>query len=292
MLEFFRALAVEENAFLRTALAGGLLASVAAGVMGSFVVSRRITYLAGGIAHSVLGGLGAAVYLRWALGWEWVDPIYGAVAAALLSALVIGIVSLRAREREDTLISAIWAVGMAAGVLFIYATPGYAVDPMSYLFGNILMISAREVWLVAALDIVILVVVGAYYRRLVAVAFDEEFARLRGVRVPVFYLVLLCLTALTVVALVAVVGIVLAIALLSLPAAAAGRFSRTIFGMMLLAVALSAVATVGGLAASWGPDLPAGAMIVLVAGGLYLVAALAAVMRRRRAQRRAAGKDV
>ena len=102
---------------LQRAVLTGLLASVACGVVGSYVVVRRITYLAGGIAHCVLGGLGAAVYLRKVHGWEWMDPLYGAVASALLAAVIMGVVSLRFRQREDTVISALWAIGMAAGVL-------------------------------------------------------------------------------------------------------------------------------------------------------------------------------
>ena len=140
MSEFLEAL--RTTPLIQRALLTGLLASIACGVVGTYVVVRRITYVAGGIAHCILGGLGAAVYLRKVHAWAWLDPLYGAVAAALLAAVVIGIVTLRLKQREDTIISALWAIGMAAGVLFIWATPGYKEHLMSYLFGNIAIVSA------------------------------------------------------------------------------------------------------------------------------------------------------
>jgi zinc transport system permease protein len=281
MVEFFRALSASENAFLRLALLAGLLVAVASGIVGSYVVSRRITYIAGGVAHCVLGGIGLAVYLSVVLRWPWLHPLYGATAAALGAAAVIGLVSLRARQREDTVISALWAVGMAAGILFIYATPGYAVDPMVYLFGNILMVSPADLRLIAGLDVLVVLTVLAFHKRLVAVCFDEEFARLRGVNADAYYLLLLCLTALTVVLLVTVVGIVLAIAMLALPAAVAGHFSKSLWQMMVLAVIIGAVESALGLALSYSPNLPAGATIVVIAGVAYLLTAVGARLRSR-----------
>ncbi len=274
MIEFLRAVRVPENEFLRLALLAGLLASVASGVVGSYVVTRRITYIAGGVAHCILGGIGLAAFISVVAGWGWLRPLHGATVAALAAAVVIGVVSLRARQREDTVISALWAVGMAAGILFISATPGYAVDPMTYLFGNILMVSRTDLWLIGALDVLVLGVSFAFYKRLLAVCFDEEFARLRGVNADAYYLLLLCLTALTVVALVTVVGIVLAIALLALPAAVAGHFSKALWHMMVLGVLISAVVSVLGLGLSYGANLPAGAAIVVLAGVAYLATAV------------------
>jgi zinc transport system permease protein len=260
-----------QHAFLQNALLTGILASVACGVMGSYVVTRRITYIAGGIAHSVLAGMGGARYCQTVYGWDGFHPLYGAVIAALLSAVIIGVVSLRAKEREDTVISAVWAVGMAVGILFIYRTPGYNQDLMSYLFGNILMVTPEELWLIAGLDAVVVILGLLLYNRFLAVCFDEEFARLRGIRVEFYYLLLLCLTALTVVLLVSVVGIVLVIALLCLPVAVAGVFARRLWQMMALSVLFAAFFTTGGLALSYGPDLPAGATTIVLAGVFYLV---------------------
>ena len=270
---FFDALGRFE--FLRFALLAGVLASIACGVIGTYVVTRRITYIAGGIAHSTLGGMGVARYLQVVHGLRWLHPLHGAIAAALIAAGIIGLVSLHKREREDTVIGAVWAIGMALGVLFISRTPGYNEDLMSYLFGNILMVTRGSLWLIVGLDVLVVTMGLLFYNHFVAVSFDEEFARLRGVRVEFYYLLLLGLTALTVVLLVTVVGIVLVIALLTLPAAVAGYFARTLRGMMILSVLLSIGFTTGGLAISFEPDLPGGATIIVLAGGVYLLVTIA-----------------
>jgi zinc transport system permease protein len=268
---------------LLCALGVGLLISIACGVVGTYVVTKRITYLAGGIAHCVLGGMGAAVYCRKALGWSLIDPIWGiqwltalsgAVAAALLAAGIIGVVSLRFKQREDTVISALWASGMAIGVLFISATPGYQQDLMGYLFGDILMVSPAKLAPIAILDAIVIVVSLLLYKQFVAICFDEEFARTRGVNVEFHYFTLLGLTAITVVLLVSVVGIVMVIALLTIPVAIAGQFARRMWQVMVLAVLVSMSLTTVGLAISYGPNLPSGATIIVLAAGLYLATAL------------------
>jgi len=268
--------AVGEHAFLRNALAAALLSSIACGVVGSYVAARRLTYIAGGIAHCVLGGMGAARFLEVTRGWEWLNPLHGAVAAALVAALIIGVVGLRWRESEDTVISALWAIGMAVGILFIWRTPGYSENLMSYLFGNILMVTPGDLWLIGVLDVVVVIVGLAFYKQLVAICFDEEFARLRGVRVELHYLLLLCLTALTVVLLVTVVGLVMVIALLSLPVAVVSRFSRTLWHVMVLSAALCAVFTTVGLAIAYQVDVPAGATTIVLAGGTYFAVVIGA----------------
>ncbi len=272
MTEFFAA--VLRHEFMRNALIMGVLASVACGVVGTYVVARRITYVAGGISHSVLGGIGLAHYLIAVHGMAFLHPLYGAVAAAIASALVIGWVSLKAKEREDTVIGAIWAVGMSAGVIFIVKTPGYSQDLMSYLFGNILMVTPADISLVAGLDALIVVTGTLLYRQLQAVCFDEEFARVRGLNVERYYLLLLCLTALTVVLLVTVVGIVMVIALMTLPAAIAGYFTHNLRQSMIVSSAVSMLLTAIGLAISFSPDLPPGATIVLLAGAVYIAVSL------------------
>lgn len=278
MNEFFSGLL--QYGFLQYALAMGLLASVACGVVGTFVVARKITYIAAGIAHSVLGGMGAAKYFATVYGIEWLHPLYGAAAAALLAAGIIGLVSLRAREREDTTIGAIWAIGMAVGVIFIARTPGYTEDLMSYLFGNILMVSSGDIWIIGLLDLAVVAVAFLFYHQLSAVCFDEEFSRVRGLNVDFYYILLLCLVALTVVILVTVVGLILVIALLTLPVAIAGRFTRTMATTMVVATIISGLLTTAGLAISYQPDYPAGATIVLLAGLAYVVV-LVATRRRR-----------
>lgn len=270
--------AVRDHSFLRYALLAGLLVSIPCGVVGSFVVIRRISYIAGGIAHTVLAGLGVVHYLEVVHGFTAISPMGGAVIAALLAALVIGWVSLHLKQREDTVIGAVWAVGMAVGIVFISLTPGYTTDLMSYLFGNILMVASRDLGLIAVLDLVVLAVVVLFHKQLLAVCFDSEFAALRGVHVNRFYFLLLGLTALTVVLLISVVGIILVIALLTLPAAMANQFARRLWQMMAIATLLCVVLTTSGLALSYGPDLPAGAVTILLTGSAFFVTSL---LRRR-----------
>jgi zinc transport system permease protein len=266
-MEFLKAAATYP--FLQHALIAGVLAGVACGVVGSYVVVRRISYIAGAIAHCVLAGLGIARYLHVVHGWS-VRPGQGAGVAAVVSALIIGFVSLRSREREDTVIGAVWAIGMAIGILFIAVTPGYQEDLMSYLFGNILLIGRSDLQAMAVLDAVVVALGLGLYPQFEAVCFDEEFARLRGLKVELYVHLLLVLIALTVVLLVSVVGIVLVIALLTLPAAIAGHFTSTLRGMMAGAAALSVAFTTAGLAVSYAPDLPAGATTIVLAGLSYL----------------------
>jgi zinc transport system permease protein len=279
MSDFIRDLLDPQFPFLRYALLMGLLSSVSLGVVGSYVVTRRISYIAAAISHCMLGGIGAALYLDKVIGWTWCDPMYGATAAAILSALIIGLVSLYAKEREDTVISAVWAMGMAIGVLFINIIPGN-VDPMSYLFGGILFVSKSDLWLVAGMGLLVAAVGVGFYNKFLALCFDEEFAELRGVRAKLFYLILLCLTALTVALLVRVVGIILVIALLTLPPAIAGYFSRQLWQMMLLAVLFCAMAVGTGIAVSYPINLPSGPVIILLAGGAYLLVTIASRLRR------------
>ena len=263
-MDFIDAL-IQHN-FLQTALLAGVLASLGCGVMGSYVVVKRIGYMAGGISHSVLGGMGAALFFGF-------SPTLGALLAAIGAALAIGLIKLRWRAQEDTLIGALWAIGMSVGVLFISRTPGYSTDLMSYLFGNILLVSQEQLWEMLVLDALVITLVIAFYRQFLAISFDEEFARLRGVPVTPFYLLFLCLVAITVVMLVQVVGLVLVIALLTLPAAIAGHYVHTMGRMMLLASFLGALFTVAGTVVSWQLDIPAGATIIILAGVVYVLSA-------------------
>ncbi|MBN2385122.1 metal ABC transporter permease [bacterium] len=273
MIEFWHALIHPDLFFLRYAVIIGFLASLSFGIIGTYVVTRRISYIAGAIAHSVLAGIGFGLFARAKWGLLWLQPVHGAIVTALLAALIIGLVSLSQRQREDTIIGAIWAIGMAVGLLFLAKTPGY-VDPMSYLFGNILLITTMDLWAVGLLDLVVIGLSIVFHNSLQAICFDEEFARTRGLRVEFFYLLLLCLTALTVVLLVSVVGIVLVIALLTLPPAVAGFFSRKLWQMMVLSVLFCLIFTMTGLVVSYDYDLPSGPVIIVIAGIIYLLVML------------------
>ena len=178
MFEAFNALLNYQ--FMQQALVACLLASIGCGIIGTFVVVRQVGFLAGGIAHTVLAGMGIAYFMG-------ASPMLGAVVMALISAVLIGLVKLYWREDEDVVIAAFWSVGMAIGVLFISMTPGYNIDLMGYLFGNILLVSRRDLLFMFLLDIAIIITVTLFYKQLLATAFDEEFAALRGVPVNFFY---------------------------------------------------------------------------------------------------------
>jgi len=284
MSGFLEALFNPDLPFLRNALVAGFLSSVLFGVLGSIVTVKRIAGLAGAISHAVLGGIGMALFLSTTGVIPGLPPIAGAIVFALIAAVIIGLVSLKAKQREDTVINAIWAIGMSMGVLFLAKTPGYT-DPSSYLFGNILLISGKDLALLAVLDLGVLLLVWRFYPQLEASAFDDEFAKVRGVRTDVVFLILLGVTAVAVVLLQTFVGIVMVIAMLTLPAGTAGYFARNLAGMMLFAWLFSTLFSVGGLALGWTFDLPAGAMVVVLAGGVFLAFAafkVLSISRRRR----------
>jgi len=278
-VSFFSALFDPAMPFVRNALLAGILSSILFGVLGSVVTVKRIAGLAGAISHAVLGGIGLALYLAAKNIVPGLPPIVGALVFAVISAALIGFVSLKAKQREDTVINALWAIGMSIGIVFIAKTPGYA-DPMSYLFGNILLVSTRDLVLLAVLDVVVIFLAWRYYPQIEASAFDEEFARTRGVKTDIVFLVLLGVTAVAVVLLQTFVGIVMVIAMLTLPAGTSGYFAKNLAGMMVLGTLFSFVFSVAGLVVSWGLDLPTGAVVVLVAGAAFL-AASALRMRRK-----------
>jgi len=268
MREFLEALININFPFLRNALFAGILSSLLFGILGSVVTVRRIGSLAGAVSHAVLGGIGLALYLSSSL-IPGFPPMAGALIFAVLSAIVIGLVSLKAKQREDTVINAIWVIGMSIGLIFLAKTPGYA-DPSTWLFGNILLISNRDLVFMAVLDIVVLILARLFYAQIEASSFDEEFARTRGVPVDKIFLLLLGLTAVAIVLLQTFVGIVMVIAMLTLPAGCAGVFSRSLGSMMLASCLFSALFSVGGLVSGWFLDLPVGAMTVITAGIVFL----------------------
>jgi zinc transport system permease protein len=249
--------------FFRNALLAGLLASIACCIIGSYVVVKRMVALSGGISHAAFGGIGLGYFLGF-------DPILGAVGFALAVSTGIGILREKAVQNLDTLIGAVWAAGMALGILFISLTPGYAPDLFSYLFGNILLVPQGDLLLMAVLALVIIGAVIIVYSPLLAVTFDEEYARVMNLPVTALMLLLLGLTALTVVMLIRVVGIILVIALLTLPAAIAREYAGEMRRMMVIAVAGGMIFTFSGIWLSYLFDIPSGATIILVSVVAYL----------------------
>ncbi len=274
MSQFF--LDMGDNPFLVTGLLAGLLASLACGVIGPYVVTRRIVFLAGAIAHIAVGGVGAAIFLadRFPATFGGLRPLYGATAAAVAAAVLLGVVHHRATERIDTLIGALWAAGMAVGILLIKFTPGYHTELMSYLFGNIVYVSWEDVWRMVVLDAIIVAVTLLFHKRLLAICLDEQQAELQGIGVLSTNIVLLVLVALTVIALTQVVGLILVIALLSLPAATASHLVSRLAPMIWVATALAMLLTTVPRIAVYGTRISPEPAIVLAAGAVYLAAVL------------------
>lgn len=250
--------------FMRNALLAGLLTSIACGVIGTFVVLNRIVFISGGIAHSAYGGVGLGYFFGF-------SPILGAVGFSLAAALGIGLIQRHTRQRADTLIGVLWAFGMATGIILIDLTPGYKADLLSYLFGSILAVPTGDLWLMLALDLVIVSLVALLYKELLALSFDETYATVANVPVGAISLVLTALIALTVVMLMRVVGLIMVIALLTIPAAIAGQFVRDMRAMMLLAGGLGMLFTTIGLWLSYRLNLTSGATIILVSTAAFLV---------------------
>jgi len=251
--------------FFRDALVAALLASVLCGVVGTLVVLKRLVSIAGGVAHAAFGGLGVAY-------WAGADPRLGALAVAALSAVGLGFLDRERVRRLDAAIGVLWAVGMAVGLVFLHWTPGYAPDLLAYLFGNILLLTPSDLALAAAAVAAVLVLLAWRGRELVAVAFDEEAARLQGLPTRAYGILLLMLAAVSVVVLLQLVGIVLAVALLTLPPLIALRLARSIAGVVVAATAVCLALTVGGLLLSFALDLPSGPVMVL-SGAVALGAA-------------------
>jgi zinc transport system permease protein len=263
--------------FMRRALMAGVLVSVACGVIGTYVVVNRFVFISGGIAHAAYGGIGLGYFLG-------VNPVLGAILFSVGAALGMGAVQRRTRERADTIIGMMWAIGMALGIIFIDLTPGYAADLMSYLFGSILTVPWADLMIMVALDAVIVVLVAAFYKELLAISFDETYASTANVRVDTLHLLLFCLVALTVVMLMRVVGLILVIALLTMPAAISAQLTSNMKRMMLLSVVLGMVFTTVGLWLSYVFDLTSGATIILTSACAFLLVIVYKVIARRSAR--------
>ena len=258
---------VFQYGFMRNALAAGVLVSIACGIIGTYIVINRIVFLSGGIAHAAYGGIGLGYFLG-------INPVFGAIVFSLVSALGMGWVHRRTRERADTIIGVMWAVGMALGIIFLDMSPGYKADLMSYLFGSILAVPASDLAIMAVLNVIIIVLTVAFFKELQAISFDETFAFVVNVPVDRLYLMLVSLIAITVVMTMRVVGLIMVIALLTMPAAIAGLFVKDMKRMMALSSVLSVLFTFIGLMLSYYLNLTSGATIILVAGAAYFISFL------------------
>jgi zinc transport system permease protein len=250
--------------FMRNAILAGLLASVACGIIGTLVVVNRIVFISGGIAHAAYGGIGFAFFMG-------LPSMAGTLGFSLIMSAVMAAVTLKTRDRSDTVIGVLWAFGMALGVILIDLTPGYNADLMSYLFGSILMVSENDLWLMLGLNAVIVLVTGYFYNDFLAMSYDEEFARLRGVPVRFFYFLLLGMIAVSIVMIIRVVGLILVIALLTIPPYIAEKYSDSLLKMMFFSTLLSAVFTLIGLWLSYSFNLTSGATIIMTGAAAFFI---------------------
>ncbi len=263
--------------FINRMFLAGILASLVCGVVGTFVVVRRVVFMSDAIAHSTFGGIGLAFLLQSALGWLWFDPMLGAALFALGAAVILSMGWTRLSVREDSVIGVLWVIGMALGVLFYSLVDPRKVSlisPESILFGSILLISEETLWMMLAILVAIYVVVFFLFRDLQILTFDEEHARISGLNVPLINFILLALIAFTIIALIQLVGVILAIAMLTIPAAIAGTFTDSLKSMMLSAVTVSLVLTAAGSFAAIAMDTPPGATIVILMGAVFIAVML------------------
>jgi zinc transport system permease protein len=258
--------------FMQKAFVAGILAAIACGIIGTYVVVKRMVFISGGISHASFGGIGIGYYLAQYI--SWMTPVYGALIFTLFSAIGMGSFVKRTRLSEDTFIGIMWAVGMAIGIIFIGLTPGYTPDLTGYLFGSILTVSASNLVMMGVLDAIIIIVVLLLYKEFLAISFDQEFGTALGLPTQRLYLILLCLIALTVVLLIRVVGIILIIALLTIPAATARQHTHNLKKMMMLSIAFGIVAVLGGLWLSYEMDMASGATIILLSATIFAASTL------------------
>lgn len=259
-----------QNMFLVAAIA-----CLLCGVVGTFVVVKRMVFATGGIAHTSFGGVGLAYYLMSVFAVSWFTPMFGAILFAVASALIMSIPSISKKIREDSVIGVLWSVGMALGVIFMSLVDRSIVTPRSFesiLFGDILLVGAEDIKIIAVLTIISLAIIILLFRDLQALTFDETHARLNGINVAALNILLYTLIALTCVVAMNVVGIVMVIALVAIPAAMANMFSDGLKEMMVASVILSEVMAFFGLILAIGLNLPPGAIVSVVMGAMFIVA--------------------
>ncbi|MCF0215616.1 MAG: metal ABC transporter permease [Fibrobacteraceae bacterium] len=250
--------------FMQNALVAAVLVAVACGVMGTFVVVNRLTALSGGVAHASFGGIGLACFFGF-------SPMLGSLGFALLCALLMGLLTVQDRKKSDTFIGVIWAGGMALGVILTDLTPGYSGDMMSFLFGSLLTVPSELLWYMGAMLAIILVTTGVGFRKFLAISYDPEFAKVRGVPVLLYYMILIALIALTVVLAVQAVGLILVIALLTIPGYIAECYSKNLIQMMALSVVVSLFLVLAGLLLACQLNFVVGPTIIACGVVLYLI---------------------
>lgn len=250
--------------FFINALLAALLASISCGIIGSYIVARRMVFIGGGITHASLGGIGLGIYLG-------VNPLLSAALFAMLTAISIEVISKKTEIREDSIIGMMWSLGMAVGIIFVYLGTGY-LKLESYLFGDILAVSAFDLYLMLAVSALVIVIFIALFKEILYISFDEEYARTQGTPTGIINCLLICLVALTVVINIKVVGIILVMSMFTIPQAIAGLFFKDFKTIMLCSIGFCFVTSISGLIASHYLEVPPGACIILVAVLVFIIA--------------------
>ncbi len=265
---------VLEYTFLQNALLAALFTSISCGLIGTYIVTKRIVFISGGITHTSFGGIGIAYFLG-------LNPILGATVFAVLSALGIEYFTRKSDIRHDSMIGIFWSFGMAIGIIFIFLSPGYAPNLMSYLFGSILTVSSQDVIWMALLSAVIALVFILFTRPVLYIAFDETFAITRKLPVNLIKNILMVLVALTIVLSIRVIGIILLISLLTIPQTIANLFTRKFRSIMFLSVILALIGSLSGLYLSYQLDIPSGASIIFSLIVMFVLAKAFAVVKQK-----------
>ncbi|MBR6432918.1 metal ABC transporter permease [Bacteroides sp. KG123] len=250
--------------FFQHALIGSLLASIACGLIGTYIVTRRLVFISGGLTHASFGGIGLGLYMG-------ISPILSAALFAVLSAFGVEWLSKRQDMREDSAIAVFWTLGMALGIMFTFLSPGFAPDLSAYLFGNILTITSGDIVLLGGLAIVLALFFTLYIRPIIYVAFDREFARSQGIPVQTLEYLLMMFIALTIVACLRMVGIVLVISLLTIPQMTANLFSHRFHRIIWLSIGIGYISCLGGLMISFHLNVPSGASIIFFSIIIYAI---------------------
>ena len=250
--------------FIQHALIGSLLASIACGLVGTYIVTRRLVFISGGLTHASFGGIGLGLYTG-------LSPILSAAVFAVLSAFGVEWLSKRKDMREDSAIAVFWALGMAVGVMFTFLSPGFAPDLSAYLFGNILTITQSDLALLGSVAAVLVIFFTLFIHPLTYMAFDPEFARSQGLNVQLLEYVMMMFIALTIVACLRMVGIVLVISLLTIPQMTANLFVHRFHHIIWLSVGIGYVSCLGGLYLSFRENIPSGASIIFFSIVIYAV---------------------
>ena len=258
--------------FFQNAIFVAILASISCGIIGTYIVSKRMVFIAGGITHASFGGIGIAYYLGF-------NPIIGAAIFALFTALGIENLTKKAEIRNDSVIAILWSMGMAVGIIFIYLTPGYAPNLMSYLFGSILTVTNSDLLFLGILCTIIVFFFATFYTLILFIAFDEQFAKTRKVPVKFINYFIICLISLTIVLNIKIAGIILVLSLLTIPQNAANLLTNKFYKIILLSVIIGFIGSLTGLILSFLLEIPSGATIIFSLIVIYLLIRLYVKLR-------------